>query len=387
MNSSKCKYQFELFEVISSKFSTSPCRYLNEINANNDNNNNKKHILAADYVNRDLKNMHADIRNLFTTNKPELKQICDYFFDGTGKSIRPLILCTMSRALNIHFYKSKDPSYKIEKDKLFLNSQRQIALIAEMIHVASLIHDDIIDNSDLRRGKASVNSQWGCHKAVLAGDYVLAVASKALAQLGNNQVVESISLILDDLVKGELMQFGAKEQENERFEHYSTKTYRKTASLIANSCKSVAILLVDPSGSNKPSQKELDIINLAFECGKNIGIAFQLIDDVLDFTQHSDKLGKPGFGADLRLGLATAPVLFAASEFPQLNPMIMRRFSNEGDVAKAFEFVMKSSGIKETRYLASKYCENAEKMLNKLYSSEDVEYLKYLIKNVINREK
>jgi decaprenyl-diphosphate synthase subunit 1 len=369
--------------VISTKFSTSSYCCFNEVKVNNNNN----YKLAAENVNRDLKNMHADIRKLFTTNKPELKQICDYFFDGTGKSIRPLILCTISRALNIHYYKSKDPNFKIEKEKLFLNSQRQIALIAEMIHVASLIHDDIIDNSDLRRGKASINSQWGCHKAVLAGDYVLAVASKALAQLENNKVVESISLILDDLVKGELMQFGAKELENERFEHYSTKTYRKTASLIANSCKSVAILLVDPSGLNKFSQKDLDIINLAFEFGKNIGIAFQLIDDVLDFTQHSDKLGKPGFGADLRLGLATAPVLFAASEYPQLNPMIMRRFSYEGDVTKAFEFVMKSSGIKETRYLASKYCENAEKLINKLYSSEEVDYLRFLIKNVINREK
>lgn len=115
---------------------------------------------------------------------------------------------------------------------------------------------------------------------------------------------------------------------------------------------------------------------MAFECGKNMGIAFQLIDDVLDFTSHSDKLGKPGHGADLRLGLATAPVLFAASQYPQLNAMIMRRFSNENDVSKAFEFVLKSDGIKETRYLAHKYCQNAENILNKLKPSDEILFKK-----------
>lgn len=129
------------------------------------------------------------------------------------------------------------------------------------------------------------------------------------------------------------------------------------------------------------------MVEIAYECGRNIGIAFQLIDDVLDFTSHSDKLGKPGYGADLRLGLATAPVLFAASKHPQLNAMIMRRFSEEGDAGKAFELVMRSDGIRETRFLASKYCENAERLLVKLKQTPETEYFKYVIRNVISREK
>ena len=335
-----------------------------------------------DLVQADLSNLHKDIRKLFTTDKPELKSICDYYFDGTGKSIRPLIICALSRAINKHF--SVKIENKTEQDSTYLlSTQRQIALIAEMIHVSSLIHDDIIDNSDLRRGKVSVNAQWGCHKAVLAGDYVLAVASKASAQLGNNKVVECLSKILEDLVQGELMQFGSKEAENERFEHYTMKTYRKTASLIANSCKASAVLLLE----NKQNFENEELIEMCFEFGKNVGIAFQLIDDVLDFTAHSDKLGKPGFGADLRLGLATAPVLFAAAAFPQLNPMIMRRFSKEGDVLKALEIVMKSDGIKETRYLAAKYCENAENILAKFHSSQEIDYLKTIIRTIIFREK
>jgi decaprenyl-diphosphate synthase subunit 1 len=195
----------------------------------------------SDLIKCDLEHMHSDIRSLFLTDKPELLEIAHYYFDGSGKSIRPLLICSMARIINQHLTTTSTSTNNNNKHTLE-PSQRQIALIAEMIHVASLIHDDIIDQSDLRRGKPSVNSRWGSAKAVLAGDYILAVASRALAQLGDTRVVETLSKVLEDLVKGELMQFGTKEAENERFEHYTVKTYRKTASLIANSCKSVAIL-------------------------------------------------------------------------------------------------------------------------------------------------
>lgn len=344
-------------------------------------------IKSSQYVHRDLINMHKDINSMFTTSKPELKNICEYYFDGSGKSIRPLIICSMARALNVHYMLNFHPNQKIEPEYVLMDSQKKIAHIAEMIHVASLIHDDIVDASDLRRGKPSVNLKWGPHKATLAGDYVLAVSSKALAELGSTRVVETLSTVLEDLVKGELMQFGTKENDNERFEHYSVKTYRKTASLIANSCKAVAILLVEKNGTEKTEKIDEELVKKAYECGKNIGVAFQLIDDVLDFTSHSEKLGKPGAGADLRLGLATAPVLFASAKYPELNAMIMRRFANEGDVLKAFNFVIKSDGIKETRFLAKKYCQNALSILNTLKPSSDIDYLKYLIHKVINREK
>lgn len=337
-------------------------------------------------INNDLKNLHEDTRELFKTERPELKQICDYYFDGSGKATRPLVICAWARALNRHYAFLNN---KTEENANLLASQRQIALIAEMIHVASLIHDDIVDNSDLRRGKTSVNAQWGCHKAVMAGDYVLAISSKALSQLGNTNVVETLSEVLEDLVKGELMQFGSKETENERFQHYTTKTYRKTASLFANSCKSVALLLIEKDNKSLETKntEQKELVKLSFEFGKNLGIAFQLIDDVLDFTSHSETLGKPGIGADLRLGLATAPVLFAVSKYPQLNAMIMRRFSHKDDVKNAFEFVIKSDGIKETQYLALKYCENAENCLKKLHQGQETEFLRHLIRKLIIREK
>ena len=126
---------------------------------------------------------------------------------------------------------------------------------------------------------------------------------------------------------------------------------------------------------------------MSYECGRNIGIAFQLIDDVLDFTTHGDLLGKPGHGADLRLGLATAPVLFAAAKHPELNDLIMRRFNRKDDVARAFELVINSDGLRETRFLANKYCQNAEFILTKFIHSKENEYIKELIRNVVNRNK
>lgn len=147
-----------------------------------------------DLIKSDLNNLHGDICKMFETKRPELKEICDYYFDGSGKAIRPLIICAWARALNKHIAFNIG---KVQEEELnfILKSQRQIALISEMIHVSSLIHDDIIDNSDLRRGKTSVNSQWGCHKAVMAGDYVLAVSSRSLAQLGRVLLFLKVFLI------------------------------------------------------------------------------------------------------------------------------------------------------------------------------------------------
>lgn len=161
--------------------------------------------------------------------KTELKYLCDYYFDGRGKAIRPIIVVLMARAMNIHSDRAGD----------LLPGQRTVAMISEMIHTASLVHDDVIDGSDERRGKRSINDVWGERKAILAGDFILSAATMALARIGNSAVVKVLSQVIEDLVRGEFMQLGSKENENERFKHYLEKTYKKTASLMAHSCKAV----------------------------------------------------------------------------------------------------------------------------------------------------
>jgi len=244
---------------------------------------------------------------------PELKEISSYYFDGQGKAIRPLIIILTARAFNHHLSGKSD----------LLNSQKRVSLIIEMIHTASLIHDDVIDSADTRRGKPSVNVLWGQKKSIFAGDFVISRGSQMLARLNSTVLISLLSEAIIDLVLGEFMQMGSKEDVNERFSHYIQKTFKKTASLIAYTCKAVAYL----SGANDELQEA------AFQYGRNLGIAFQLVDDLLDFVSNQTELGKPA-AADLKLGLATAPVLFACEKFPELNTMIMRRFSEPGDVEK-----------------------------------------------------
>jgi len=172
------------------------------------------------------------------------------------------------------------------------------------------------------------------------------------------------------------MQLQTKDEESERFQHYLAKSFNKTASLMAYSCKANAAL----AGA---STKQVDD---AFSYGRNIGIAFQLVDDLLDFVSSADQLGKPA-AADLQLGLATAPVLFATEKFPQLNEMIARRFSVPGDVEVAFDCVLKSGGLEKTRVLARKHCDAAVEALRDVVDSRFKVALIGLADQVINRIK
>ncbi|XP_059182959.1 decaprenyl-diphosphate synthase subunit 1 [Centropristis striata] len=315
---------------------------------------------------KDLTNLYDDIRKELFVSRRELKSLCDYYFDGKGKAIRPMIVVLMARALNIHSNQSGD----------LIPGQRTVAMITEMIHTASLVHDDVIDGSDKRRGKGTINELWGEKKAILAGDFILSAASIAMARIGDNTVVKVFSQVIEDLVRGEFMQMGSKENENERFKHYLEKTFKKTASLIANSCKAVCVLV-----NSDPAVHEI-----AYQYGKNVGIAFQLVDDVLDFTSGANHLGKPS-AADLKLGLATGPVLFACQQFPELHAMIMRRFSSKGDVDRAWKFVLQSDGVQQTKYLANRYCQEAIRQISMLRPSAERDALIRLTEMVLTRDK
>nr|XP_040023850.1 decaprenyl-diphosphate synthase subunit 1 isoform X1 [Gasterosteus aculeatus aculeatus] len=315
---------------------------------------------------KDLTNLYDDIRKELFVSKEELKVLCDYYFDGKGKAIRPMIVVLMARALNAHSNRSGD----------LLPGQRTIAMIAEMIHTASLVHDDVIDGSDKRRGKRTINEVWGEKKAILAGDFILSTASMAMARIGDNTVVKVMSQIMEDLVRGEFMQLGSKENENERFKHYLEKTFKKTASLIANSCKAVCVQVTsDPK-----------VHEIAYKYGENVGIAFQLVDDVLDFTSGASHLGKPS-AVDLKLGLATGPVLFACQQFPELHSLIMRRFSSEGDIDRAWQYVLQSDGVQQTQFLAQRYCQEAIRQVSMLRPSEERDALIRLTEMVLTRDK
>lgn len=262
-------------------------------------------IDPAKLVGDDLKEIKANISKLLGSGHPFLDTVARHYFSGEGKHIRPLLVLLIAQATsiadkkqlkaNIDYQSIDTPiSHGLENittDDVFdrkthytpsvtdqgctiLPTQRRLAEISEMIHTASLLHDDVIDASMTRRNLPSANASFGNRMAVLGGDFLLARASLALARLRNAECIELMATCIANLVEGEFMQLKNTKEESggqvkklSTFDHYMDKTYMKTGSLIAQSCKASAVL----GGSTQ------DVAEVAFDFGKNLGLAFQVI--------------------------------------------------------------------------------------------------------------
>ena len=260
-----------------------------------------------------------------------------------------------------------------------------MAEVAELIHVASLLHDDVLDDAATRRGLRALNAEVGNKLAILAGDFLLARASVTLASLREPDVIMLLSTVIEHLVTGEVMQMTARPEELTSFEHYAAKTHFKTASLIALSCKAVALLgsggdvaASAPhaggahvlSGAASPQQRHhaatpaaaAAAAEAAYQYGRHLGLAFQYVDDVLDLTGTPSLLGKPAL-SDLRGGIATAAVLHASLSHPPLVAAIGRRFKLPGDVEAAVDAVSAHGGVAAARALAADHSRMARDAL------------------------
>jgi solanesyl diphosphate synthase len=325
-------------------------------------------------------------RDLIGTDHPVLNKAAAYFFDDEagGKKVRPVMVMLLSKAMAA----SSTTSISEERSEHILLSQRRLAQISEMIHTASLFHDDVIDNADTRRNKPAVHRAFGDKMAILAGDYLLARASIYLARLRDVEVVETMSTIIEHLVRGEVMQMKQPATTTSpllsqpssvapQMEYYLRKNFYKTASLMANSCKSAAIL-----GQHNP-----ETIQAAYLYGKHVGLAFQLADDIMDFdVDNAALMGKPAL-SDLKSGLATAPILFAAEDFPQLQTLIQRKFREEGDVEEAIHFMEQSRGMERSKELAEVHSEFAIQAVLQLDASLYRDSLVHLACKVVNRSR
>lgn len=292
------------------------------------------------------------LRSMVSTEVPKLASAAEYFFKSgvEGKRFRPMVLLLMASSLTAVLPEVGIAEWSLQEQRV---RQQRIAEITEMIHVASLLHDDVLDSADTRRGIGSLNFVMGNKLAVLAGDFLLSRASVALASLKNTEVVELLSKVLEHLVTGEIMQLTSNKEKTCNMDYYLEKTFYKTASLMANSCKAIA-LLAGQSGA---------VATLAYDYGRNLGMAFQLVDDMLDFTGTTASLGK-GALSDIRQGIVTAPLLFALEQQPQLHELIGRKFKNAGDVDLAVELLQKTDGIERTRKLASDHASQAAGAVN-----------------------
>eukprot|EP00475_Leptophrys_vorax_P043424 TRINITY_DN8362_c0_g1_i7.p1 TRINITY_DN8362_c0_g1~~TRINITY_DN8362_c0_g1_i7.p1 ORF type:complete len:410 (-),score=118.32 TRINITY_DN8362_c0_g1_i7:1779-3008(-) len=284
----------------------------------------------------------AVIKNNFlhivASDVPILKRVASHLFETQGKRLRPAIVLLVSKAI----------------DQEVSSRQQRLSEITEMLHTASLLHDDVLDDAELRRGVPSANALFGNKAAILGGDYLLSRASVELARLENIQVVELMATVLEHLVKGEVLQSHL-QSSTSLMDLYLCKTFYKTASLIANGCKSAVVL----SGHDE------EIQDIVFEYGRHLGILFQIIDDLLDFEASAKIVGKPVLN-DISHGIASAPLILAAEEHPVLFEMISRRFSEAGDVQTSLELLKESNGMKRARELAWEHASFAVAAIMKL---------------------
>ncbi|MBP0001864.1 MAG: solanesyl diphosphate synthase [Cyanobacteria bacterium SID2] len=311
-------------------------------------------------VEDDLRVLNQNLRQLVGARHPILFAAADHLFQAGGKQLRPAIVLLVSRAT----ITGQDLTPR----------HRRLAEITEMIHTASLVHDDVLDESEIRRGIPTVHSSFGNRVAVLAGDFLFAQSSWYLANLDNLEVVKLLSQVIMDLAEGEIQQGLSRFDADLSIEAYLEKSYYKTASLIANSSKAAAVL----------SDMSSDIANDVYHYGRDLGLAFQIVDDILDFTSSTETLGKPAV-SDLQSGNLTAPVLYALEEQTPLETLIAREFAEPDDLDRAIALIQESRGIERARTLAAEHAHLAVKRLDRLPASESRQTLIRLADYVLSR--
>ena len=315
----------------------------------------------------DMEQMRMNLRDIIGRKNPLLLAAADQIFGAGGKRLRPVLVFLVARA-----------TAQLMDLPDITDRQRRLAEITEMIHTASLVHDDVLDDCDTRRGADTIHTLYGTRVAILAGDFLFAQSSWYLANLDNLEVIKLISQVIADFADGEISQAGALYNVDVTLEDYLEKSHNKTASLIAASCKSAAVF------SGVTDDIKVDM----YEYGKHLGLAFQVVDDILDFTQTEAQLGKPQ-GQDLATGNLTAPILFALQRDEngtgeELKKLIQSQFKNDGDLDRAIGIV-NEFGIEDARRLAREEADMALSSLKGLPEGEAKTSLVGMVEYVLER--
>ena len=270
----------------------------------------------------------------------KLAELLTYSLKGGGKRIRPALTLLSGKFYNYN-----------------LDYLLPMATAVEIMHTATLVHDDAIDNSPVRRGRPTINRVWDDNKAILLGDYLFAKAGELAATTQNLQVIKLLSQTLMTITSGELAQsFSAFNPEQTR-QHYLHRIISKTASLFSLATESGAILSQAPGNS----------VKVLKECGYNLGIAFQIVDDIMDFIGTEEEMGKP-VGSDLAQGTLTLPAMLLLERYPENNPVkeLFQNRDKQKNIKLAVEFIRSSSIVQECYQVASDYCARACRNLNQL---------------------
>lgn len=317
-----------------------------------------KQIYAT--IQEDLNRVRDTLMSISQIDFDWLSEQLSYVVKETGKGIRPALTLLSGK------------SYKYNLTYLL-----PMAISVELMHTATLIHDDAIDKALTRRGQATINSIWGDEIAVLMGDYLFAKAGESVADTKTPRVIKLFSQTLGTISSGEISQFRGAFNLDQSHENYLRRIYSKTASLFSLSTQSGAILSKAPE----------EIVEIMKEYGDNLGIAFQIVDDILDFTSTEEALGKP-VGSDLTQGTLTLPAMLLMERYSNDNPV--ERLFKTGDknnVAQAIEMVLNSTIVDECYKIASEYCKRACQNLNQLPRTTSRKALHELAEYIVKQGK
>jgi geranylgeranyl pyrophosphate synthase len=283
------------------------------------------------------------LQDLADTSIPELEPLLEHALSHGGKRVRPALTLLAS---NICPLDQENPV--------------KMASGVELLHLATLIHDDTVDDADTRRGKASVSGLWGKEVAVLLGDFLFATSATLVCDTGNLRVVRRFAETIMELASGEVIEYFNTFNPQQELDRYYDRIYRKTASLFRTASETGAVL----SGASEVQVQALS------RYGYNIGMAFQVVDDMLDILGDEGELGKP-VGNDLRQGVLTLPSILLLQRFPEDNPIpkFFREPGLNGEVERTLDMVRNSSIVPDCFAVIRDYCDDATRALESLPAS------------------
>ena len=308
-----------------------------------------------------LATVQDNLKNVANLRFPFLAQLLKHVFETTGKRLRPAITLLAS---NFHPH---------DREKTLL-----LATAVELLHMATLIHDDTVDDSDLRRGQATISSLWGRNAAVLLGDYIFAASAAYVCDTGNIRVIRRCSETIMELSSGELREMAEAYNCDLTVDHYLERVYDKTASLFTTAGETGATL----SGASE------DIVQALKEYSYNLGMAFQIVDDILDFQGTEEEVGKP-VGNDLSHGVITLPAIMAMERYPEGNPIraLVQNPNSETYLKSAVDMIQNSSIIDDSYAVADEFSIKAVEALKSLPQSPSRDSLEELVAYVLRRRK
>ncbi|MFL6554484.1 MAG: heptaprenyl diphosphate synthase component II, partial [Bacillus sp. (in: firmicutes)] len=284
------------------------------------------------FLNSDINLIEKKLEETIQAESLLLKQASMHTLQAGGKRIRPVFVLLAGKFghYDIHVMKN-------------------VAVALELIHMASLVHDDVIDDADLRRGQPTVKSKWDNKIAMYTGDFVFALAIELMTNIGNPIAHKILSNTIVEVSLGEIQQIKDKYRFNQNLRDYLRRIKRKTALLIAVSCQLGAIA----------ADVEETVHKKLYRFGYYVGMSYQIIDDILDFTSTEKELGKPA-GGDLLQGNITAPVLYAMDK-AEIREEIekVHESMDPSDIAKVISIIKNSDAIEKSIALSDIYLQKA----------------------------